>query len=93
MKFDEEGGVQGHPDCAAISTGSITGWSSDLCPLTQGLRAAQQQWPLATQQAISQNSGSLAESESAGAKLVTSSASAAKIARHVADFLNAFAFI
>jgi len=45
------------------------------------------------QQAISQNSGSLAESESAGDKHVMSSASAAMIARHVAGCLNAFAFI
>jgi hypothetical protein len=69
------------------------GWPSGLLPLTQGLRAAQQQWPSATQQAISQNSGSLAASEIAGDRLVTSSASAAMIARHVAGCLNAFAFI
>jgi hypothetical protein len=61
--------------------------------LTQSFRAAQQQWPSATQQAISQNSGSLAASESAGDKLVNVSVSAANIARHVASCLNAFAFI
>lgn len=93
MRFDDEGGVQEKQDCDVIPTGSIMGRPSGFCPLTQGLRAAQQQWPSAMQQAISQNSGSLAESESAGDKLVRSSASAAKIARHVASCLDAFAFI
>jgi hypothetical protein len=61
--------------------------------LTQGLRAAQQQWPSAIQQAISQNSGSLAESESDGDRVVNNSAITARIARHMDICLNAFAFI
>ncbi|MGH9768693.1 MAG: hypothetical protein ACREAB_14785 [Blastocatellia bacterium] len=93
MKFDDDGGVQGQPDCDRIPTCSMTGRSSGFRPLTQSLRAAQQQWPSATQQAISQKSGSLAESEIAGDKLLNSNTSAANAARHIAICLNAFAVI
>jgi len=93
MKFDDDGGAPGQQDCDRISTCSTTGRSSGFWPLTQGLRAAQQQCPSAIQQAISQNSGSLAASESAGDKLAKSNVSAAMIAGQVAACLNAFAFI
>jgi len=93
MKFDDDGGALGQQDCDRISTCSTTGRSSGFWPLTQGLRAAQQQCPSAIQQAISQNSGSLAASKSAGDKLAKSNVSAAMIAGQVAACLNAFAFI
>jgi hypothetical protein len=94
MKFDDEGGVQGQPDCDLISTRSATGRPSGFWPLTQGLRAAQQQWPSATQHSITQKSRSAtAASEIAGDKLAPSNTSAAKTARHTAICLNTFAVI
>jgi hypothetical protein len=94
MKFaDDDGGVHGHPDIEVISTCSKIGRPSGFCPLTQGLRVAQQQWPSAMQQAISHTSGSLAESARSGEKLVNASMSAVKITRHTDICLYAFAFI
>jgi hypothetical protein len=94
MKFvDDDGGVHGQLDGDVTSICSTIDRPSGFCPLTQGLRVAQQQWPSAMQQAISHTSGSLAVSARRGEKLVNSSMSAVNTTRHTAICLNVFAVI